>query len=257
MAFLHTKHPEKVLNNQDTCLGIDKVRRVLENLKLTVKKGANIMKSKLFVILMIVCLFPVLSQAQIISNYGVKTAFTRSIFDVEEYINFTTWRSGFNVAVYAEKDVSDFMSFLLQLEYSQKGYIFEQVETNEAGTEIQDVRANTRLDYISVPLFLKIKYPTQKITPFVTIGPRFDYLANFNKGEFKFTSVTFTDDFADYLKSYVFGGSVSCGLQIPASNKYDISIEFRYNYDFSDSAKELVQYSVKNKSFDIWLGIEF
>ena len=215
------------------------------------------MKTKLFVILMIVCLFPVISQAQIISNYGVKTAFTRSMFDIEEYFNFTTWRSGFNVAVYAEKDVFDCMSFFLQLEYSQKGYIFEQVETNEVGTEIQDVRANTRLDYISVPLFLEIKYPTQKITPFITIGPRFDYLANVNKGEFRFTSVTVTDDFADKLKSYVFGGSFSCGLQIHALNKYNFSIEFRYNYDFSDSQKELVQYGVKNKSFDFWFGIEF
>lgn len=195
------------------------------------------MKTKLFVVFIIVCIFPVISQAQMISNYGVKMAFTRSMFDIED--NFTTWRSGFNVAVYAEKDIFDFMSFLFQLEYSQKGYIFEQVETNEVGTEIQDVRANTRLDYISVPLFIEIKYPTQKLIPFIAIGPRFDYLTNINKGEFRFKSVTVADDFADYLKSYVFGGSISFGFQMPALRN-NFRIEFRYNYDFSDSQKELV-----------------
>lgn len=220
-------------------------------------KGGIIMKSKLFFILIIVCLSPVLSKAQIISNYGAKTAFTRSMFEIEEDFNFSTWRSGFNVAIYTGKNVSEFVSFLLQFEYSQKGYIFEQVETNEVGTEIQNVRANTRLDYISVPIFLKIIYPTQRLTPFITIGPRLDYLANVSKGKFKFSSMKFIDPFADYLKSYILGGSASCGLQIPASNKYNISIEFRYNYDFSDSAKEPVQYTVKNKSFDIWLGIGF
>ena len=74
------------------------------------------MKSNLFVILVVVCLFPVLAKAQIISNYGVKTAFTRSMFEIEQDFNFSTWRSGFNVAVYAGKNVSEFVSFLLQLE---------------------------------------------------------------------------------------------------------------------------------------------
>ena len=49
-----------------------------------------------------------------------------------------------------------------------------------------------------MPIFLKIKYPTQKLTPFITIGPRLDYLANVSKGKFKFSSMKFTDGFADY-----------------------------------------------------------
>lgn len=215
------------------------------------------MKSKIFSILVIACFCPIISNAQIISNYGIKTAFTRSKLDVDKFYNFSTWRSGFNAAFYIEHSINDFMSFMLQLEYSQKGYIYEQVETNDIGTKIQDVRANTRLDYLSVPLLLKVEFPTQKVTPFITVGPRFDYLANFSKGEFKFTSVAVTDDLADYLKSYILGSSISCGVQIPTSNKYDISIELRYNYDFTDSAEKPVQYSIKNNTFDIWFGLAF
>jgi len=214
------------------------------------------MKIKLFIIV-IICLIPGLSGAQVISGYGIKGAFTRSMFETEEGYNFSTWRSGFNAAVYAEKEIFESVSLVIQLEYCQKGYCFEQVETDETGMVIQDVRAITRLDYISVPLFLKVIYPAHKFSPFVTIGPRFDYLVHIRKGRFEFASGAFTDDFADHLKSGVLGGSISCGLQMPVSNQHRISLEFRYNYDFSDSAEEPVLYTVKNKSYDIWLGIGF
>jgi hypothetical protein len=215
------------------------------------------MKSKVIFILIIVSLCPIFLHAQIVTNYGIKTAFTQTMFDIDGFYNFTTWRSGFNIAFYLEHNFYKYMALILQLEYSQKGYISEQVETNEIGTKIQDVRANTRLDYLSLPFLIKIKYPTLKLTPFIALGPRFDYLINYSKGKFKFTSVTAIDDFADNLKSFVTGSSVSCGLQIPASQKYHFSIELRYNNDFTNSAKAPVQYTVKNSTYDIWIGFEF
>jgi hypothetical protein len=215
------------------------------------------MKSKVLSILIILCFCPVLLHAQIVSNYGIKTAFTKSILNTDDFPNFYTWRSGFNIAFYLEHDFYKYIALILQLEYSQKGYISEQVETNEIGTKIQDVRANTRLDYLSLPVFIKIKYPTQKLTPFIALGPRFDYLINNSKGRWKFTSVTVIDDFADHLKSFVTGSSISFGLQIPASQKYHFSIELRYNNDNTNSAKAPVQYIVKNSTYDIWIGFEF
>ncbi len=79
------------------------------------------------------------------------------MLDIDKFYNFSTWRSGLSIAFYIQHNIYDYISIAFQLEYSQKGYINEQVETNETGIRIQDVSANTRLDYISTPLLLKIR----------------------------------------------------------------------------------------------------
>ena len=215
------------------------------------------MNKKLFAIFFVGLFFSSVLSAEVISNYGLKAAFTRSKLEIKDFADFSTWRSGFNLALFFEHNLWDYLSVGSQIEYNQKGYLFEQVETNEIGTKIQDVSANTRLDYLSLPLFVKIKYPAQKFTPFISFGPRYDYLLNYHKGEFKFTEITITDNMADNFESHVFGGTLSAGVQIPTSHPYQVDIEFRYNFDTTDSAKEPVQYRIKNKSFDIWIGLEF
>jgi hypothetical protein len=106
------------------------------------------MKSMNLFVLVCIVLIPDFSKAQILSKWGVKTAFTRSKFEVEQFSDFTSWRSGLNFALFGERIVNDFITVSTSLEYIQKGYVNEQVETDESGKEIQDVRANTRLDYL-------------------------------------------------------------------------------------------------------------
>ena len=216
------------------------------------------MKSMNLFVLVCIVLIPDFSKAQILSKWGVKTAFTRSKFEVEQFSDFTSWRSGLNVALFGERIVNDFITVSTSLEYIQKGYVNEQVETDESGKEIQDVRANTRLDYLSLLPVFKIQFPKREISPFLTFGPRVDYLFHVSKGQFRFMhNITVTDDFADFVESFVIGSSLSGGVQMPVFEKLRISLEFRYNIDFTDSAKEPVQYLIKNKAYDIWLGLAF
>jgi hypothetical protein len=204
-----------------------------------------------------IVLVPNFSQAQILSKWGVKTAFTRSKLEVRQFSDFTSWRSGLNFAIFGEHTVNDWISVSTSLEYVQKGYLNEQVETDESGNEIQDVIANTRLDYLSMFPLIKIQVPKRIISPFLTFGPRVDYLLHARKGQFRFTDITVTDDFADFVKSFVIGASLSGGVQMPVLERLGISLEFRYNIDFTDSAREPVQYLFKNKTYDIWAGLAF
>jgi hypothetical protein len=174
--------------------------------------GKNFMSGRMYRVIVFVCIFPAMTHAQLFYGWGVKAAFTRSRLAIDDFDNFSTWRSGLNAAIYGEHEFGHYVTVVGQLEYTQKGYIFEQVETNQAGQKIQDVHANTRLDYVSVPLLLKLKYPMPDWIPFITVGPRFDYLFHYQKGEFQFTSVTVADDMADHLESFVLGTSVSCGV---------------------------------------------
>ena len=215
------------------------------------------MKSIPWVLVFCVALFPATLPAQFLSNWGVKTAVTRSTLDIDQFHNFASWRTGMNLAVYAEHHLWKFFAITPQLEYAQKGYIAEQVETSETGTTIQQVQANTRLDYVSVPLFLKLTYPTETLTPFVAVGPRMDYLAHVKKGRFHFTEVTAVDPRAENFKSFALGGSFTGGVNIPVSTNSEMSVELRYNGDFTNSATDQVQYSLKNTTVDLWIGLAF
>ncbi|MDZ7723748.1 MAG: porin family protein [candidate division KSB1 bacterium] len=148
------------------------------------------MRLKIIAIFVIACAFPVVIQAKTGFDYGAKMAFTRSRLDIDGFFDSRDWRSGLNVAVYAEKEIFDHISLALQLEYAQRGFIHDQVETSETGKRINTVRANTRLDYVSLPVFLQLKVPAKSITPFIQAGPRIDYLTEYRRGKWLFSSVT-------------------------------------------------------------------
>jgi len=197
------------------------------------------------------------SHAGIVSHYGVSGSFTRSTLDTDWFDNYSAWRSGFNIGIFVENDLMYYLSIIPRLEYCQRGYIQEQVETDENGNEIQEVRANTRLDYLSLPLSLKVKYPAGGVTPFVTAGLRLDYLVNHSRGTYEFTSVTAPDELSDHLSPWVLGSSFSLGLQAPVSQRHDLILEVRHNRDITDSAKEPIEYGIRNRSYDVLVGLAF
>lgn len=210
-----------------------------------------------FLIITIIMLFPVALFAQYFNNMGVKLAYTTSNIYHDIINNFSSRRSGFNVALFLELGNYKYLALVTQIEYIQKGFVEEQDETNEIGELIQHVEANTRLDYLSIPIFLKLKYPKIKFVPYMILGPRFDYLLNKENGVYEFTKVNFKSQFADHFDKYVFGGSIGAGFNLLKIYRFNTFLEFRYNIDFSDSFSSIKEVTIKNNSYDFWLGIAF
>ena len=215
------------------------------------------MKYKNYLILLLLIITSNNLKSQILDNYGLKVSYTRSKINVKEIDNYSTWRSGINCSFFIEKNIYKSISTIIELEYAQKGYISEQIETNEIGEKIQIVRANTRLDYISVPLFMKISYDISNIKPFIQFGPRLDYMFNYEKGTYKFTELNFIDETAKYLDSFSFGSSLSIGFILPFISDKSIILEARYNNDFTDLWSKPHTFLGKNVSYDFWIGISF
>ena len=215
------------------------------------------MKYKNYLIFLLLIITPNILKSQIIDNYGLKIAFTRSKINVKEIDNYSTWRSGINFSFFVEKNIYKSIFTIVQLEYAQKGYISEQIEMNEVGEKIQVVRANTRLDYISIPVFMKISYNISNIKPFIQFGPRLDYMFNYKKGTYKFTKVSFIDETAKYLDSFSFGRSLSVGFILPFISDKNIILEARYNNDFTDLWSKPNTWFGKKVSYDFWIGISF
>lgn len=215
------------------------------------------MKSKSVFICVAILFFNQVLSAQIMRNYGVKAAFTSSNINYEQLNDFFSRRSGINLAVFTELLNTPFFSLLIQAEYEQKGFLEEQAETNQFGSFIQTVKANTRLDYLSFPVLAKFRYSKGVYSPFVLFGPRLDYLINKRNGEYKFTSATSRSIFADHFDRLALGGTIGAGIELPEFSSFKTVFEIRYNFDFSDSYSKIDAYKVKNNSFDLWLGLIF
>ena len=217
------------------------------------------MKCKKYLIPLSILFIPFILNSQIIDEYGVKLAFTQSKVDPKEEAYQTSWRSGLNVGFFAEKGVYKMIHAVIQLEYASKGYRFKSIEMDEYGNRIQTVWANTRLDYVSMPLFLKIINNNSKYRPFIQVGPRLDYLFNFKRGIFKFSEVEVRDEMPSllYLNSFSVGSSLSLGCYLSIMDSEKLLIEVRYNSDFSDIPSESNVFFGKGISYDFWLGYSF
>jgi len=213
------------------------------------------MKVKFLVILMII-LFPYVLIAHP-NNKGFKFAYTSSGIYHDRIDNFASRRNGFNIALFYEFGNHKFLSFIAQIEYAQKGFVEKQVETNETGEIIQNVKANTRLDYLSIPLLIKFKYPRITPEPYFIFGPRFEYLINKRNGVFHFSQIDFKSQFVDHLDKFVFGGSFGAGFRLAKIYRLNTLLEFRYHFDFSDSFSKIEEATVKHNSYNIGLAISF
>ena len=188
---------------------------------------------------------------------GFKFAYTSSGVHHDKIDDFASRRNGFSLGLFYELGIYKFLSFMAYVEYAQKGFVEEQVETNELGDFIQNVDANTRLDYLSVPLLIKFKYSRIKPEPYFLFGPRIDYLMNKRNGVFHFTEVDFKSQFADHLDKFIIGGSLGAGFRLPKIYRLNTFLEFRYNFDYSDSYSKIEEITVKNNSYDVGLLIAF
>lgn len=106
------------------------------------------------------------------------------------------------------------------------------------------MKFNNRVDYLSVPLLIKITFKTKHINPYFVTGPRFDFFLAYESKSF---GVLY-----DKFKDMDVGGTVGVGAESNAKPQGAL-FEFRYSPDFSNAYKtDLLR--VKNHSFEILFG---
>ena len=203
-------------------------------------------------------------QAQVIAGYGFKAGVNSSTADIEYLAIFEQMqfeggrRTGFHAAFFIESFKHQAFSLLAQMEYAQRGFVEGQALTGPDGPEpLGTILTTSRLDYISVPLLIKLQSRNTSINPFITFGPRLDFLINREPGKI------FSDEgnyvptpFADFFKDRAWGGAVSLGLATNKIVALPLLFEVRYNFDFTDNIAAEI-YDAKKSALDIWLGMAF
>ena len=207
------------------------------------------MKSSTVILLSLMFLCPTNVNAQTIKTYGLKLAVTSADqdFDYTAFAPTTKRRIGFNASVFVEWLDLPFFSIVTQVEYAQRGRGVELILTGPSGPEeIGRITLYDRLDYLSIPLFAKITFPTGTISPYLSLGPRLDFLLGY-KSELNSSSI-----YDNFRKTNV-GGTVGIGAEIVNLLPIRLTLEVRYNLDFRDSfSSQFLR--VRNNSFDLWLG---
>jgi hypothetical protein len=210
------------------------------------------MKSKLLIMTCAIALAAPESQAQFIRGFGLKAGAV-SATQTWEYGNSnqlpTDPRWGFDAGIFVEALNDPFLSLLAELHYVQRGFTITLPVTTEAqpdGTG-EEITFKPRVDYISLPVFAKVRFDTGIITPYVFAGPRVDFL------------LTNTDDgFAlvlDEFKKTDISVSIGIGAEVPLSFVSHLLAEFRYSPSLNEAFNNGFL-KVKNNSIELLLGVE-
>lgn len=117
----------------------------------------------------------------------------------------------------------------------------------QRGAESDDplATAETRLDYIDVPVYLKVKIPTPAIKPFIYAGPQVSYEVKCRTG----AGLDCGDYSSTGRKRWDYAGVIGAGIRFGGAVGF--GIEGRYVYGLKDLKPSTVTSgsSYKNRSF--------
>jgi Outer membrane protein beta-barrel domain len=206
-------------------------------------------------------LLPLSVQAQLIKGYGAKAGANSSkatfSYFQSDFQYETERRTGVHAAFFLEWGKSSLISLITQVEYAQRGFVEEQMIISEISPEpLGVVRANTRLDYISLPLMIKLQYPRLVAGPYLVFGPKVDWLVHHVAGKFEFPRATFESSLYKVFADRAVSGTVGLGFAADKLLHLPVLLEARYNFVLTDNTDLKTISKAQNQSFDLWLGIK-
>ncbi|MGD9706459.1 MAG: porin family protein [Candidatus Delongbacteria bacterium] len=211
-------------------------------------------KIKYIFLLLISCAFNASADMDyIIKNYGIKSGISISNQDLdisEQSLVYPIlggakflYRPGFTGGIFVEWFDEKYINLVTELNFSQKGTIYD---TNALTNRVY----NNRMDYLSIPVLAKFKYPEYEFLPYFLFGFRYDYLLN---------SSIETCDFMSYenAKTGNVGTTLGIGFEFDAGG-FPMLLEYKYHNQYASLLEnEELMYSIRNKSHSLVLGYRF
>ena len=209
------------------------------------------MKSEAIFIICVLAFAASPLQAQLVKSYGLKAGAVsaKQMWDYSRNIDFPAERRwGFDAGVFVEGLNIPYFSLLAEAHYVQKGFRITLPITTPAYPEGtgEEATFEPRVDYLSIPVLVKIRFETGTLTPYVIGGPRIDFLIGKNVD----AAGTVYDD----LKKTDIGGSLGAGVEIPFVAGTGLITEFRYSPSFTTIFADRFL-TIKNESFELLLGV--
>jgi len=211
------------------------------------------MNSKIYIALLFTMLCTIFADTNyIIKNYGFKSGM--SIANQECNISTESplyyiikgakfkYRPGFSGGVFVEWFDESYINLVTELNYVQKGTIYD---TGGVTNRVY----NNRMDYLTLPVLAKLKYPKLNYLPYFLFGFRYDYLVNQN----------IETDILEYSKSKSgnVGTTLGLGYEFNAGG-LPLLIEYTYNNQYANLLEDDdYLYTIRNLSHSFVLGYRF
>jgi len=208
---------------------------------------------KKFIFIFLLFALNIQGFSQTIDTYGIKLGLALSNhkweYNTSPSFNLN-WDNNYGITARVFADIS-FLSFLNmegEIGYVPKGVKYKipiTTITQPDGTG-EYVNVNNKLNYLSISLLAKYKYHLGLFTPYIILGPEFNYLL----------SKTIDKGFAivyDQFRKNLWGFTVGVGSEIKLL-PINLLIEYRYSRDLTNSY-ELSTIDIKNYSHTFLIGV--
>lgn len=194
------------------------------------------------------------AQAQLVRDAGVKVGLTSA--SATDTISDLDRRTGLRAMAFVEWLDAPLFSVVTELGYTQRGFSETAEQRDESGEVVQNVVANTRLDYVTGAVLAKVRYPSAGLMPYAMAGPRIDALMNREAGQFEWVGGSAESELASLYESTALGATVAAGVEVRRGLPFSVSVEGRYEHDLTDSTPHVPR-TVRNNAFSLVLGVGF
>jgi hypothetical protein len=219
---------------------------------------------KIFLSAFFICSVVIISSAQFSAGIKAGGNFTNVL--TSDKTAGHKYLPGFHLGAILEMDVSEFISFQAEVDYSKKGFLKQNsIVQNAILKTTTDTKLKYAISYIDVPLLLNIHFG--QMGSYIGIGPQVSFLAGVktdgtiitttspiaaNTGTTVITPVTTTTKIADNNKTGY--SKVDFGAVIGTGSKFVSGIEYclRAGYGFANVIDPTV--SLSN---DVWHNLVF
>ena len=153
--------------------------------------------------------------------------------------------TGFSTGLEANFYENSFMSINSKLSYFEIGGTSVNYATDEYNNVIDEFEMIEVFNYISLNSTIKIKYNSDNIEPYISIGPRIDYL---------FDATWYNNDFNKFNYGFDFG----FGFDKKVSEKLNLCVDFTWNKQINKIHDVNPDWVIEPEySYSIALGIEY
>jgi hypothetical protein len=196
---------------------------------------------RLTLLLFLLLFISTISYAQLINGYaltaGVSYGNQKFMFSNPSAIEHKNYLLGYNGSFFIEFSNADFVRWVTEVQYNEKGSIDKQLAGNY----------KNKLQYGCFNNYLKIRRELISCIPYILLGPRIDFMVN--QGT---SSPAITDRFQDVHVSFAAG----LGVEFISYGDLKFFIESFYNPDITDAYK-LTSLKIQNKNFELRIGLKY
>ena len=194
------------------------------------------------IFLFIITLFVVVQvNAQFFNSIGLTAGLSlgnqKFFFNDPSSIARKKYILGYNASFFGEFFSDNHFRWVSEIQYNQKGSIDKQ----------PDEKYRNKLHYLCWNNYLKVRFETYRVIPYLLIGPRLEYTLAQNTA-----SPPITSNFATLHMS----GAVGAGIEFVSFTNFKFLVEGFYNPDIM-SAYKRSELHVTNKNLELRVGVKY